>query len=289
MVAVLAACESGTAREDSPFPAPLPTGTSATSEATGVDMSSGGMSANTGGSTSSPTAGTAGATTSGDPSGDETAGAEDDTSPGSDLPQPRTVLPGNARYMMAGDSITDRGHMWRSGVVMGLQAEGMAIETVGPYTDQAGHRHAGLDSQQTSFILQNMPTWLDEHDPNIVNLLIGVNDIRGGIPTDTIASNMTSIVQTIRDAEPDCFVFVNSVMRYQGSFGGDPTRVPEINAAYIEIVDAFAEQGMPIYWVDLYSQVAADEIGDGLHPSTDAAGAALMTDVVLGEMLPLVP
>lgn len=191
--------------------------------------------------------------------------------------------------MMAGDSITDRGQLWRSGIVTGLQTAGLAVETVGPYTDAAGHHHAGLDSQQTSFILQNMPTWLDEHDPNIVNLLIGVNDIRGGVPTDTIASNMTSIVQTIRDAEPDCFVFVNSVMRYQGSFGGDPNRVPEINAAYVEIVDTFAAQGMSIYWVDLYSVVPADEIGDGLHPSTDAAGAALMTDVVLGEMLPLVP
>ena len=263
----------------------------AASTATTVSVSTGGM--QEGSSSGTPeTATTAEATST---SQGPTSGAEDSTSGessaggGMDVPPVGPVLPASMRYMMAGDSITDWGHMWRSGVVSGLQEAGVVVETTGPYTDQAGHGHAGLASQQTSFILQNMPAWMADHDPNVINLLIGVNDIRGNIPTDTIAANMTAIVQTIHDASPQCHVFVNAVMRYTGSYGGDPNRVPEVNAAYAAIVDDFAAQGMSIHWVDLYPHVPADEIGDGLHASTDPTGAGLMADVVLSVMLPLVP
>ncbi|KGE70858.1 GDSL-type esterase/lipase family protein [Spirochaeta lutea] len=74
-------------------------------------------------------------------------------------------------------------------------------------------------------------------------LLIGTNDLTGGVPEEQIVSNIIAIVERIRTESPQTEIYVQSVLPRSEDY---TAQVESLNSA---IQDAVVGQAM---WIDLY-------------------------------------
>lgn len=73
--------------------------------------------------------------------------------------------------------------------------------------------HRGYGGIGTAGILSGISSWMAADQPDVVLLMIGINDFTGGAsaePTDT-ESNLSAIVQAIYAANPDAHVVVSQI------------------------------------------------------------------------------
>ena len=125
-------------------------------------------------------------------------------------------------------------------------------------------------------IARELPA-LDRHEPELVTLLIGVNDVVQGVPEEQYAANVRRIVETLLERLPPdrivCVATPDYTKTPQGAAFGDP----EQRAAAIERANSTLRTVCEDYEIAFVSESyaisleAADEPGlvadDGLHPS----------------------
>lgn len=116
--------------------------------------------------------------------------------------------------------------------------------------------------------------WLGEHQPDVVLLHIGTNDVGAGRSLDALAADYAALVDELFRARPDLVLFVSSL---------HIARRPDVNGAFNErlraIVSAAASAGRRAVFVDTYAGAPEPVTGvdaNGLHPS-------LATYEVMGE------
>jgi acyl-CoA thioesterase-1 len=123
---------------------------------------------------------------------------------------------------------------------------------------------------------QELPA-LDEHDPELVTLLIGVNDVVQGVPQEQYEANVRRIVQALIERLPPerivCVATPDYTNTPQGAAFGDPDRqsraIERVNATLRGVCedDEIAFVAAP-YAISL--EAAGDPTlvaEDGLHPS----------------------
>lgn len=121
-------------------------------------------------------------------------------------------------------------------------------------------RNRGIDGDQTAGVLTRLHQII-QGTPRQVFLLIGTNDLTGGVPEKQIVRNVTTIVERIRIESPHTEIFVQSVLPRSEDY---TAQVDSLNAA---IRDAVVDQAR---WIDLYPLFLDEEgtsIDDAL--STD--------------------
>lgn len=173
------------------------------------------------------------------------------------------------RYVALGDSYTI----------------GTAVEEAERWPNQLAARVEGLElvanlgvNGYTSgdLIADELPA-LDEHRPELVTVLIGVNDVVQGVPEDQYASNIERILDSLLERLPAdrivCVATPDYTRTPQGAAFGDPVR----QAAGIERVNAILREacdGRQIRFVAETYAVSLDAAADpslvaddGLHPS----------------------
>lgn len=136
--------------------------------------------------------------------------------------------------------------------------------------------HEGYGGQGTDFVNKHIASWLTIDKPDIVLLMIGINDIARGSATapDAPKTNLKSVVETIATQRPNTNVIVAQIMPYS-------TYTPAIVDfnKYIResLVPAFTAQGKHVTTVDQYSNFGSGTTVDSSlysnginHPS--AAG-----------------
>ncbi len=185
------------------------------------------------------------------------------------------------RIMCVGDSITagytDTNWVtpfefgYRSGLYTRLKNSGYPFQFVGESTepwstvlgslitntpvvdlrtvDQDHHR--GYAGWGTSGILFYIGGWLSTDNPDVVLLMIGIND-DGGIPAQ---SNLNSIVQTIVTTKPDAQLIVAQIT----PMANYDTNIVNYNA-YIRdtLVPSYQAQGKHVSTVDQYTNLMTD-------------------------------
>lgn len=127
----------------------------------------------------------------------------------------------------------------------------------------AQDQHEGYGGQGTAYVSQNIRTWLTNDRPDIILMMIGINDIgagQTGAPT-TVQRALSNIVQTIVTVRPATHVIVAQIMPYSVY----TPALQEYND-YIKtvLVPSFAARGYRVTTVDQSANFVTDPAG--LHP-----------------------
>jgi len=187
------------------------------------------------------------------------------------------------RILVTGDSIsvgyTDNPN-WtvpfdfgaRSGLYTRLTNSGMAIQFVGnspepwdgkfgvptntPALDlrPLGQDHCeGYGGKKASFILSNIPAWLATEVPDIILLMIGINDIHADVAEPTATEQtLSNIVFTVTANAPNARLIVAQITPYGTNCPG----IVKYNTYIREVlVPYFAAQGKFVTTVDQYTNM----------------------------------
>jgi acyl-CoA thioesterase I len=135
----------------------------------------------------------------------------------------------------------------------------------------------GVNGFTSADLIANALPALDRHDPELVTLLIGVNDVVRGVPEEQYAANVRRIVETLLERLPSdrivCVATPDYTKTPQGAAFGDPAeRAAGIERANTTLLAVCESYGIAFvsepYAISLE---AADDpelvAADGLHPS----------------------
>ena len=157
---------------------------------------------------------------------------------------------------------------------------GNSITEGGEWQELSGRKNVinrGISGDVTYGVLARLDEVLSSK-PQRIFLLIGINDMKRGIPPDTIAKTYARIVETIRRISPKTKLFLQSVLPVNESMLGAPYKKltnESIRRLNVHIRSIAASSGTT--YVDLHP-VLADEKGalkseytqDGIHLWPDA-------------------
>jgi hypothetical protein len=132
---------------------------------------------------------------------------------------------------------------------------------------RAHEGHSGWTISQVDGIV---PTPALGVNPHIVLLHIGTNDMYQGASgaEERLGALIDQIVQTL----PDALLVVANIIPFPGS----ASQVSTYNAGVPGVVDARAEQGKHVLFVDQFKGFPTSELADGVHPND--AGYARMAE-----------
>jgi hypothetical protein len=126
----------------------------------------------------------------------------------------------------------------------------------------------GYGGKKTSYILGNIASWLTTHSPDIVLLLIGINDIHASAAEPVATErNLSNIVATVTATAPEVRLIVAQITPYGTNCPG----IVKYNRYIREVlVPHFAAQGRHVTTVDQYANL--------LIPGTTSVDGALFAN-----------
>lgn len=236
-----------------------------------------------------------------DPDGGDGGGAG--PAPGTAIFPAQVTRP---RIMIVGDSISAGPGCYKKYLVEKLAANGItAYEFVGEYADSCNGdvRHSAVScatSQQytqASFTLPNcahtrhpgMATLVATHNPDLVMIQLGVNDVWGGdAPIQPILNNYATLVEQARARNPRVVVVVAQIHKI---ITDDCTNVRSTSnaEALVMAVPGWAAgistRESPVLVADLWTNSDARQAADCVHPND--AGARRMADNWYATLAPI--
>lgn len=212
-----------------------------------------------------------------------------------DSPFPSEVS--RPRIMIVGDSLSAGPGCYKKALLESLNNNGyFAFEFVGQYGDDCGGgvQHSAVSCStsahftQPSFTMDNcfqgtsfpgMAPLVEQHDPDLIMLQLGVNDIWNGQSPQAVLQNYQQLIEQARAHNPAIVVVVAQIakMRPDCSESDAITRQAE---NLVNAVPAWAQQmslpSSPIFVADLWtnSDFSLTETLDCIHPND--AGALRM-------------
>jgi acyl-CoA thioesterase-1 len=174
------------------------------------------------------------------------------------------------RYVALGDSYT---------IGTGVAAADRFPEQLVRATPELGLElvaNLGVNGFTTADLIRDELPQLHGLAPDVVTLLIGVNDVVQGIPTATYGSNVAEILDVLGARLPADRIVTISIPDYTvtpagGDYGDPADQHDGIVAANAMMARLAGERGIAFVDIfDLSLRVAVDRslvAGDGLHPS----------------------
>lgn len=182
---------------------------------------------------------------------------------------------GVRRIVMLGDSLTDGYGLSRSQAYPALVAEkiraaGYPFEVV----------NAGVSGDTTAGGLRRLPTYLSTKIDVLV-LELGINDAFRGIPVDQIRSNLQSMIDRAKKAQPHVAIVIAGMQL--PVYGADP-----YVRSFGEMFSELAEKNSAILIPYLLVGVGGDpslNLPDRVHPN--AAGQRILAETVWRALEPV--
>jgi hypothetical protein len=201
------------------------------------------------------------------------------------------------RIMIVGDSISAGPGCYKKYLLKALTDSGYTkLEFVGEYADDCGGgvRHSAVSCSNTehytqdTFMMSNcqqgmsfvgMAPLVAKHEPDLIMLQLGVNDVWGGTPTATILARYALLVEQARAQNPQVVIAVAQIQKIRPNCGSDDS-VQKRAEELVKAVPAWALQlgtaQSPVFVADLWtsSDWSMAETLDCVHPNE--AGAQKM-------------
>lgn len=294
--------------------------------ATGTEGSGGGVDSGAmmsgGRASDAPTSGdgdgdSGGTTSDGNASGDTTSDGNGssglmsgDAGSGSADSPAKSVFPDGVsapRIMIVGDSISAGPGCYKKYLLAQLQEAGiMDFEFVGEYDDDCGGgvRHSAVScttsgqyTQQTfavpncfaSTTFPGMPTLMEAHNPDLVMIQLGVNDVwNGTAPVQPILNNYATLIEQARAHNPDIVVVVAQIHRIitdNCTNDASTAKAEELVMAVPAWAQSVTQDTSPVVVADLWTNSDAREADDCVHPND--AGAQRMASNWFNALEPL--
>jgi lysophospholipase L1-like esterase len=127
----------------------------------------------------------------------------------------------------------------------------------------------GYGGKRTDFILAHMPAWLTNHSPDVILLMIGINDIKAGSTNEPVTTeqNLSNIVSTVVSRAPNTRLIVAQITP-RSTFN---LSIAKYNEHIRDVlVPHFARQGKHVTTVDQYTNM--------LIPGTATVDATLFSN-----------
>ncbi|TLS23246.1 uncharacterized protein PpBr36_06480 [Pyricularia pennisetigena] len=206
-----------------------------------------------------------------------------------------TLGQAKVKFMPLGDSITEI-TCWRATVWDNLVSAGVASRTdfvgsstTNPQNCQArdgnwNKRHEGHSGYQAVDIVRNnLPGWLNQNVPDVVNFMLGTNDVNlGNRQTSEILGAYTGIVQQLRAKNPRVKVMVDTVLPLP--FKQAP--ITALNNAIPGWAAGLNTSQSPIVVVDVAAGYPTSALRDQVHPN--AAGDAIIAAKISPVLIRLI-
>jgi lysophospholipase L1-like esterase len=145
-------------------------------------------------------------------------------------------------------------------------------------------QHEGYGGQGTTYVAANIASWLAIDRPDVVLLMIGINDIgagQTGAPT-SVQTALSNIVQTIVANRPKTHVIVAQIIPYATQY--TPATYEYNDYIRSVLAPAFAARGYHVASVDQYSHFVADPAGLTANPARYSNGINHPDAVAYGQM-----
>lgn len=198
--------------------------------------------------------------------------------------EPGGRLQSCAGIMPLGDSITiGVNGGYRNDLYTGLRRTNCGVSYVGTQTDPntrvADKKHEGHAGLTIGDIANSVDAWMASARPNIILLMAGTNDTAwwSAQNADEIGARHSALIDRIRAARPDAWIFVASVPP-QAPAIIQPNNVDravltqQLDTVIRRNVEARAAAGQHVRFVDVNSVLKTADLYDGIHP-TEAAHA----------------
>ena len=141
------------------------------------------------------------------------------------------------------------------------------------------------DYIQPSFMLRadcgggtfpGLATLMATHDPDLLMLQLGVNDVWNGQATDAILANYATLLEQARAANPNVVVAIARIQQIRPTSDGDAVfaRAQQLVEAVPAWASGVSRDGSPVFVADLWTNSDTAQTLDGVHP--DDAGAQRM-------------
>ncbi len=184
---------------------------------------------------------------------------------------------GTVRIMPLGDSITEaeagrasyRRWLWNS-----LEDEGFDVNFVGGQRNAFGGPnvpsdfdldHEGHWDYESSDIRFNSPAYAAVHNPDIVLLHIGTNDIIRNRGIDRTLNEVTTIIDNFRAVNPNVVVLLAEVIPSDRSTG----ELAAYGRSLAELALVMSTSDAPIVSVDMRTDFfVSSDTYDGIHPNS---------------------
>lgn len=191
------------------------------------------------------------------------------------------AAPERLKILFLGDSIThgrlDR-QSYRYPLWKLLVSHGQSFEFVGSQTSNHDgspsfsslngqsfiNRHEGHYGWRADQILEALPSWLSSYTPNIVILQIGSNDVGAGDAVAQIASEISSIIARLRQANPSVSILLTNGTPTTGS---RRTGHAAMKNEFVRIAVRENSQASKVHLVDTYAGFNSFFLADGIHPN----------------------
>jgi hypothetical protein len=194
------------------------------------------------------------------------------------------------RIMIVGDSISAGPGCYKKYLLKDLTDNGYSkFEFVGEYTDDCGGgvMHSAVscsNAEQYTHDMFMMPNCQQgksflglaplaaKHEPDLIMLQLGVNDVWGGTPTQTTLARYKTLVEQARAQNPDIAVVVAQIQKIRPDCGTDDS-VQKRAEELVMAVPAWAQQlntaKAPVFVADLWtnSDWSMAETLDCVHPN----------------------
>ncbi len=182
-------------------------------------------------------------------------------------PTPKATI----KIMPLGDSITDgitvagayRTKLWKNITNNGFTVDFVGSMVGGP-NDLGDRNHEGHSGWRIDQISNNINTWMDTYKPQIVLLHIGTNDISQKYDLNNAPNRLSGLIDKICSKLPaGGKLYVASIIPISYA------DVRSYNSQISGVVQNKANQGKPVYMVDMYSALTTRDLADGVHPNSN--------------------
>lgn len=190
-----------------------------------------------------------------------------------------------------GDSITHGAY--RDALFTNLTARGYTFKFVGTLTSNASERlsaagqahhdgHSGwaianavdIDGKHRPGLYQGLASWHQSiKNPNIILLLIGINDLNTGYKIESAPERLNLLVGRLFDYYPHTHILLATLpdadpknRHRHGATNDLAAAVSHYNAGIVSIVAKHKAMGQDITLVDMHSAFTLADLQDGLHP-----------------------
>jgi hypothetical protein len=190
--------------------------------------------------------------------------------------------------MIVGDSISAGPGCYKKYLLKELTDGGYSkFEFVGEYTDDCGGgvRHSAVSCSNAeqythdTFMMPNcqqgksfsgMAPLVTKHDPDLIMLQLGVNDVWGGTPTATTLAHYKTLIEQARAKNPRIVTVVAQIHKIRPGCGSDDS-VQRRAEELVKAVPAWAQQvstaQSPVFVADLWTNSDWKEADDCVHPN----------------------
>jgi acyl-CoA thioesterase-1 len=187
------------------------------------------------------------------------------------------------RVMPVGDSITqgDSEHnTYRRPLWKLLESEGHRVDFVGslrrhhrgaPPLDDFDRDHEGHWGWRTDEILDRVRGWAVEHEPDVLLIHLGSNDLFQGESIDSTLSELAEIIVAVRESRPRATFLIAQII--PTTSGGATARIRELNARIPALAATATSETSRVIVVDQFAGFdAAHQTYDGIHPNQGGEG-----------------